>query len=170
MKRIIIALCLIVCAIGLFALLPKTEKQEYLRIHIRANSNLKIDQDIKYKIKDAVVSCLTPIVSNCESLEQSKAEIKQNLNLIQAVVNSELKKHGFKYFSKAKLNNEQFPTRNYGDLTLEQGFYDALIVELGDAKGDNWWCVVYPPLCFLEQTNIVYKSRIVEIIKKVMGE
>ena len=60
---------------------------------------------------------------------------------------------------------EEFPTRVYGGLTLENGFYDALIIELGSGKGDNWWCVVYPPLCFSgEGTNYVYKSKLKQII------
>ena len=70
------------------------------------------------------------------------------------------------YKSRAVLREELFPTRTYDNLTLESGFYDALIVELGEGKGDNWWCVVYPPLCFVESGHgYVYKSKIVEIIK-----
>ena len=78
--------------------------------------------------------------------------------------------NGFEYTSDASVKREQFPTRVYGDLELEKGFYDALIVELGDAKGDNWWCVIYPPLCFaggnLTAGNIKYKSKILEIINE----
>ena len=79
------------------------------------------------------------------------------------------KKNGFSYISKAKLAKEEFPTRKYDNLVLEQGFYDALILDLGSGEGNNWWCVVYPPLCFLETSptgeNVVYKSKLVEIIK-----
>ena len=67
-----------------------------------------------------------------------------------------------------KLNNEYFPTRAYDDLVLENGYYDALIIELGSGKGDNWWCVVYPPLCFADCTQkIEYKSKFLEIINKI---
>ena len=81
-----------------------------------------------------------------------------------------LENNGFCYKSKAKLNEEYFPTRSYGELTLTDGFYDALIIELGEAEGNNWWCVVYPPLCFIgaegsDTNNIKYKSKLYEIVQ-----
>lgn len=139
---------------------------EYLRIHIRANSNLQIDQNIKYKIKDEIVNFLTPVLSECNTKQKAELTLKNKLTNIENIANKTLEKNGFAYTSKAKLNNEYFPTRSYSSLTLESGYYDALILELGDAEGDNWWCVVYPPLCFTTSSSkIVYKSRIFEIIK-----
>ena len=71
----------------------------------------------------------------------------------------------------AKIDKEKFPTRSYENVTLEEGVYDALIIELGSGKGDNWWCIVYPPLCFVNKSdvdaqNIQYQSYLIEIIKK----
>ena len=88
---------------------------------------------------------------------------------ISALATDFLKQNGFDYSAKAKVNNEYFPTRSYETLTLEDGFYDALIVELGSGTGDNWWCVIYPPLCFSENTNssdVKYSSIIAELIKR----
>ena len=89
------------------------------------------------------------------------------------MANEILRQNGFSYSSHAKLCNEYFPTRSYQDLTLDEGFYDALILELGEAKGDNWWCVVYPPLCFVSANptgeGVVYKSKILHIINKILG-
>ena len=143
---------------------------EYLRIHIRANSNDTIDQNVKYQVKNAIVDYLTPIVANCSSKEQTVLEINKNKTQIQNVANGVLKSAGFNYHSKVAVRNELFPTRVYGDFTLEEGFYDALIVELGEAKGDNWWCVVYPPLCFTGTENIKYKSKILEIINSFKND
>ncbi len=137
---------------------------EYLRIHIRANSNDTVDQNVKYQVKNAIVNYLTPIVANCSSKEQAVSEINKNKSQLEKVSNNVLKSAGFNYQSRVSVRNELFPTRVYGDFTLEEGFYDALIVELGEAKGDNWWCVVYPPLCFTGTENITYKSKILEII------
>jgi stage II sporulation protein R len=94
--------------------------------------------------------------------------LKNNLLEIERVANAVLKDGGFTYTCKAKLVTEEFPTRVYDGFTLEQGIYDALILELGSAKGDNWWCVVYPPLCFASPNgkNVVYKSKIAEIIRR----
>ena len=139
---------------------------EYLRIHIRADSNEESAQAVKYKVKNAVVEFLTPIISECDTKQKAEDALSARLNDIEAVVDKVLIEQGFGYKSRAKINTEEFPTRSYGDFTLEQGYYDALIIELGSGKGDNWWCVVYPPLCFTGSgTNYVYKSKILEIIR-----
>lgn len=151
-------------AVGFY---PQAEKHtEYLRIHIRADSNEQQAQSVKYKVKDAVVTYLTPYIAECDTKRKAEETLTKKLPEIEAVADKVLIEQGFDYKSHAKINTEEFPTRNYGDFTLEQGFYDALIIELGSGKGDNWWCVVYPPLCFTGSgTNYVYKSKILEIIK-----
>lgn len=144
--------------------------EEYLRIHIRANSNLNCDQDVKYKIKDAIVDFLTPIISNCNTKEDFEKTLQQNLINIECISDNILAQNNFDYKSRARIDNEYFPVRSYDNLTLENGYYDALIIDLGDAEGDNWWCVVYPPLCFLSSnSDYIYKSRIAEIIKNYFG-
>ncbi|MBQ7885061.1 MAG: stage II sporulation protein R [Clostridia bacterium] len=160
-----------VIIIVLVIILGTTYKQtstDYLRIHIRANSNLEVDQAVKYKIKDQVVLTLTPLVANCDSFDSVKSVMANNLALIDGVANRVLRENGFSYTAKSKLCEEEFPTRAYGEFVLEAGFYDAIIVELGKAEGDNWWCVVYPPLCFVNSgagNNVVYRSRIWDLIE-----
>lgn len=138
---------------------------EYLRIHIRADSNLAEAQQVKYKVKDAVVEYLTPKLTECTTKQKAERVISESLSDIQAIADRVLKDNGLNYISNAKLNTEKFPTRTYKNLTLDGGYYDALIVELGSGKGDNWWCVVYPPLCFTDgESGYVYKSKIKQII------
>ncbi|MBR1983436.1 MAG: stage II sporulation protein R [Clostridia bacterium] len=138
---------------------------EVLRIHIRADSNQTEDQQVKYKVKDAVVEFLTPKLSDCNTKSKAEETIKSLLSEIETVCDGVLEENGYDYKSKAKINVEEFPTRVYGGLTLENGFYDALIIELGSGSGDNWWCVVYPPLCFTgEGKNYVYRSKLKQII------
>ena len=93
--------------------------------------------------------------------------IEKNLYLISAVAEETLRKEGFSYGATAELTVETFPTRVYGDYTMPAGEYSALILRLGSGQGDNWWCVVYPPLCFAAPTgqNVIYKSKIKEIIE-----
>ena len=146
-----------------------TTQEQYLRIHIRANSNSRIDQNIKYTIKDDLVNYLTPLVSQCNSFDEVVDMIDDNINDMENLCDNILTDNGFNYTSKIMINEEYFPTRAYGEYVLESDFYDAIIVNLGGAKGDNWWCVVYPPLCFLnaknvDKNNIVYKSKILELI------
>lgn len=159
------------CCFGLFILiavialsLPKAEDYDYLRIHIRANSNSQIDQSVKYKVKDSIVDYLTPWLCGVKTKQQAIEVVNKEKINMQNIGKKVLKENGFNYSVNVKIANEYFPTRTYNNTTLESGYYDAVIVELGDAVGDNWWCVMYPPLCFVgEYTNenkITFKSRL----------
>ncbi len=172
MKKLLINLLLLVVAISSIGCTSVNQPQsaDYLRIHIRANSNLDVDQDIKYNVKDSVVAALTPLLQGVESKEQAMSIVQNNLDYLEAVADKSLKAQGANYCSRARLVKEDFPTRHYGNLTLESGVYDALIIELGSGSGDNWWCVVFPPLCFVSRKNgenMQYKSLIVEITEKI---
>ena len=167
--------CLSAFAVALiFLFCPKVEKEvEYLRIHIRANSNSQEDQEVKYKVKDAVVEALIPLLSEVETFEQAKNVVSQNFSLIENVADSVLQKNGFSYGASAQINREHFPSRVYDELVLEEGEYDALIVNLGSGEGNNWWCLVFPAFCFTKTTNsdnVVYISKIWQIIKNITGE
>lgn len=144
---------------------------EYLRIHIRADSNEGQAQAVKYTVRDRVVEYLTPLVAQFESKKEAMQGIENSLEEIEGLVNEVLRKKGFSYGSSAKLEIESFPTRVYGEYVLPAGEYSALILRLGRGEGDNWWCVVYPPLCFVgdANANVIYKSKIKEIIDKFYG-
>lgn len=140
---------------------------DYLRIHVRANSNSQTDQSIKYIVKDEVVKFITPYAAQCTDKEKAMEIISGILPEIEEVCDRVLAEHGFSYKSRASVRAEEFPTRVYGDLTLESGLYDALIIELGSGTGDNWWCVIYPPLCFTSgSADVRYRSAIWDIINK----
>lgn len=173
MKKFVCLVVLIVTFLLILAF-PKEEKEyDYLRLHIRANSNLAIDQNVKYEIKNEVVKYLTPYLSQVQSKEDAINVVKENTYKIEEICNSKLLSSGFNYRSNVKINNEYFPTRNYENVTLESGYYDAVIIELGAASGDNWWCVMYPPLCFVNKNEnnkqINYKSRIAEWFKSIFN-
>ncbi len=140
---------------------------EYLRIHIRADSNDLEAQAVKYKVKDAIIEYLTPYIAECDTKKKAQTLITDRLKGIEEVADLTLNENGFTYKSRASVKTEEFPTRFYQDLCLESGYYDALIIELGSGQGDNWWCVVYPPLCFTgEGVKYEYRSKIKEIIDK----
>lgn len=145
------------------------QNKEFLRIHIRANSNSNVDQEVKYAVRNAVSEYLTPLLVNISNKDDAEKIVSQNLSNIIMVADKVLSEKGFSYKSNARISREQFPTRYYGEYCLEEGIYDALIIELGDGTGDNWWCVIYPPLCFIPAEsgtgNIYYKSKILEIIE-----
>ena len=141
---------------------------EYLRIHIRADSNEESAQAVKYLVRDSVVDYLTPVVASCLDKQSAILSVESELTEIERVAEEVLTKNGYAYGAQAKVTRETFPTRVYGEYTLPAGEYTALVIALGEGKGDNWWCVVYPPLCFTGATgqNVVYKSKILEIIER----
>ena len=141
--------------------------ESYLRIHIRADSNEGEAQAVKYYVRDALVEYLTPLVAKYPTRTDAIEGISGQLQALSAVATQVLQEHGFAYSARAQLKIEEFPTRIYDGYTLPSGRYMALIVELGSGKGDNWWCVVYPPLCFAADNGqaVIYKSKIKEIIE-----
>ena len=173
MKKILAGLFIIVLVAATVVFVTKLGGQtasaetEYLRIHVRANSNEQVDQSVKYLVKDEVVKFITPYAAQCTGKAAAIEVIGGILGGIEDVCDRVLKENGFSYTSRASIRAEQFPTRVYGDLTLESGIYDALIIELGTGTGDNWWCVIYPPLCFTSATaDVEYLSAILDIINK----
>lgn len=164
--------------IGIFVLavcLQKndSENYDYLRLHIRANSNSEIDQNVKYEIKSVLVEFLTPCFGSVKSKEEAVELVRKLKVDIEKKCDEILIERGFNYKSNVKVDNEYFPTRSYSNVTLDAGFYDAVIVELGTAEGDNWWCIMYPPLCFVnkidETKQIKYESRILNWLKNLFN-
>ena len=143
--------------------------ERYLRIHIRADSDETGAQTVKYAVRDAVVDYLTPVAAKAQDFSQATLLLESELAAVEGVANAVLMGQGFDYRATATLKTELFPTRKYGEFVLEEGEYLALIVKLGRGEGQNWWCVIYPPLCFAGQQNIVYKSKILELIERWKG-
>lgn len=161
--KILALFLLIVAAVCFFTLYEQPTDSDYIRIHIRANSNSEFDQSVKHKVKDSVIAYLTPLLAETRSKDEAYAVIDSNLDEITARASLALNTNGSGYTASAKLCREEFPARAYGDIVLEKGVYDALIVTLGKGDGDNWWCVAFPPLCFVN-SDARYKSKIMEII------
>ena len=171
MKKIFVFLCIgivgFIILSGDFGV-----KDECIRIHIRANSNTNIDQTVKYEVRDAVVEYLTPVVSEIDSFSDAKSAVQKRLQEVERVAEKVLQRKGYSYGATAKLKRENFPARSYEGYTLEEGVYDALIIELGEGTGNNWWCVLFPPLCFTpkgEGDTIEYRSKLAELCEKIFG-
>lgn len=174
MKKIIVSVFMLFVIIVLGFVMFNSDNQadctQYLRIHIRANSNGKADQTVKYKVRTAVIEYLTPYLAEATDKTKAQSVISNHLTSLSRLAENVLIGNGFDYGASAKMAEEEFPTRSYDGFVLKSGVYDALIIDLGSGQGDNWWCVVYPPLCFInaESTggnSIEYVSKIKEIIE-----
>jgi stage II sporulation protein R len=123
-------------------------------------------------VRDKVVDFITPIIEDCESSNDVKNVLSNNLPNIETIANNTLKNNGSNYLSKASIDNEYFPSREYDGVVFPSDYYDALIIRLGEGVGDNWWCVAYPPLCFVgdgSPEEVEYRSILIKLIRKCFG-
>lgn len=124
-----------------------------IRLRILANSNSKQDQTIKRQVRDAVNREVATWVHGLHTLPQARKVIKAHIPMIKKAVAQTLASHHVKQTYKVKLGEVQFPTKIYGNYVYPAGKYEALLITLGDGVGANWWCVLFPPLCFLDFQN-----------------
>lgn len=142
-----------------------------IRFHVIANSDNDEDQNLKLKVRDKVLEYIAPKLKDSQSIEQSRKIIKENDNSIKAIAEDTIKKSGYNYRIKTVLGFENFPIKTYGNITLPQGNYEAYRIIIGEGKGRNWWCVMFPPLCFVDITKgqVAYKETEKEM-KKVLSD
>lgn len=123
------------------------------RLHIIANSNSEEDQNLKYKIRDALIEYMNSISSDASCKNEAIKIAKENKSEFYNIAKKIVIDNGFNYKVNIEIGNFSFPTKTYGDISLPSGFYDALKVEIGEATGQNWWCVMFPSLCFVDVSN-----------------
>ncbi|NEU30417.1 stage II sporulation protein R [bacterium LRH843] len=128
-------------------------KEEAIRLRILANSDSVSDQALKRDIRDKVNVAITEWVTGIQSLEEAKVVIAGNIPAIEEIVANELTQYGVNQSFDVRFSEVQFPTKLYGNLVYPAGIYDAVLITLGEGKGENWWCVLFPPLCFLDMSS-----------------
>ncbi len=142
--------------------IPKTEAMakdsvvipaEAIRLRILANSDHAQDQEIKRKVRDAVNEQITLWVQELTSLEKAKAVLTSKLPEVQDIAEKVVAEQGSSQSVKVEFGKVQFPTKLYGEFLYPAGEYQAILITLGEGTGANWWCVLYPPLCFLDFSN-----------------
>ena len=141
--------------------------EEVLRFHVLANSDSKEDQELKMTVKDEVVSWLEAKM-DCDSLEETKNFIRSHLTGIEEVAEETVRREGYSYPVQAALEWTDFPEKSYGDVTFPAGSYEALRIQIGEAKGHNWWCVLYPNLCFIDSVQAVVPEKGKKQLKHVL--
>ena len=140
------------------------------RLHVIANSDSTEDQELKYKVRDSVLEYMNEISIDCSSKEEVITLAEEHKNEFKEIAEKVIKENGYDYEVNVKIGNFEFPTKTYGDIALPAGFYDALRIEIGEAKGQNWWCVMFPPLCFVDVTSGVVPDESKEVIKDNLNE
>ena len=147
---ILLAMILIAAVLISGSSLRETVPQSPLRLHVKANSDALADQALKYEVRNAVIAVLSSHLQAAGDAAAAQAEIEKVLPEVLVVVENTVKDAGYHYKVSATLGEAQFPTRLYGDRVYRAGRYNALQIYLGEGRGENWWCVLFPPLCFVE--------------------
>ena len=144
--------------------------EEVLRFHVLANSDSDEDQALKLKVRDAVREVLEENMPEMEDAADTKAWIRTNIDAIEEISRETVDAEGAEYPVNAAVTTCWFPDKSYGDVTFPAGNYEALRIEIGAAEGHNWWCVLYPGLCFLDTTNAVVPEEGKQKLKNVLTE
>lgn len=142
-----------ICAISYAQNISTDIANSVFRLHVIANSDSSQDQDLKYKVRDNLLKYMNEICADCVTKQEAIDLVNKNKDKFEQIAKDTIKEEGYSYNVNIKIGNFQFPTKNYGDISLPAGYYDALRVEIGEAKGQNWWCVMFPPLCFVDITS-----------------
>ncbi|SDY70423.1 stage II sporulation protein R [Proteiniborus ethanoligenes] len=174
-KKLLISLIILILSIGLvyakgLERSSETYKNKLIRLHVVANSDSKEDQDLKLKVRDEIIAQMNDSLKNSDSIDTTRKIVSENIDNIKYIALKEVKANNKEYEVAVWLDNFNFPTKSYGDFTLPAGEYQALKVVIGEGKGQNWWCVMFPPLCFIDITNGLTTNTTIEELKKALSE
>ena len=152
LKTFNLALCsALICSVFLslaqFDAACEDLRQNVLRLHIIANSDSETDQSLKLKVRDSILNSSGNLFKETDSIEDAITEAQKNLDSLENIAKNVCLQNGFSYNVKASVGKSYFETRHYDDFTLPAGEYDSLIITIGEGKGKNWWCVIFPEIC-----------------------
>lgn len=153
-----------ICAISYAQNISTDIADSVFRLHVIANSDSSEDQNLKYIVRDNLLQYMNEICKDCSSKEDAIKLVEQNKNFFKQIALDTIKQNGYSYDININIGNFEFPTKTYGDISLPAGYYDALRVEIGEAKGKNWWCVMFPPLCFVDISSGVVPDESKEVM------
>jgi len=145
-------------------------KEGIIRFHVRANSDTQEDQELKLRVRDEILEIMGEKFEGVSSLDDSRVVIKDNMDEIKTIAEEVLIENNNDYNVRVSLGMETFPVRKYGNMIYPQGEYETLLVTIGDGRGQNWWCVMFPPLCFVDITHSVAFNAENEIGEYIIDE
>ena len=159
-----------ICAISYTQAASTDIADSLFRLHVIANSDSDEDQALKYKVRDALLEYMNSLSSTCSSKEEVIQIAREHIEDFRSIALNTINENNYAYDVNVEIGNFEFPSKTYGDISLPSGYYDALKVEIGEAKGRNWWCVMFPPLCFIDISSGVVPEESKEYLKENMSE
>jgi stage II sporulation protein R len=144
---------------------------EAIRLRVLGNSNTEYDQKIKMQLSIEIEKKISEILHNTTNVEEARNIIKENLDSLNEFIDTELKENNYNQKYTLTFGNTFFPEKKYNGIIYEKGYYETLLITLGEGNGNNWWCVLFPPLCLMEAeesntNNVEYKFFVKEILGK----
>ena len=171
-KQLLFAACLVMAVFSLCLWQQTntvTAEDSLIRFHVIANSDSETDQAVKLKVRDAVLAHYAKELEACANYQEAYNYLSAHSEELAEIARQTLSQHGFTYGARVELGTDVFPTKSYGDLTLAAGEYQAVKIVLGSGEGKNWWCVMFPPLCFVDISQNVGIAKFVEPDTDISG-
>lgn len=167
----ILLFSLVFITISSYAISVSTDlSNNFFRLHILANSDSEEDQALKLKVRDNIIEYMETLTYDGLSKEEVVTLTQNHLDDFKKIAEETIKKEGFDYKASLKIDNFYFPTKVYGNISLPAGYYDGLKIEIGEAKGQNWWCSLFPPLCFVDISSGVIDEEAEKNLKNNLSE
>ena len=175
LKRISIILILFIlytciCAFSYANTVSSDIAASVFRLHILANSDSEEDQNLKLKVRDNILAYMKDISSDISSKEEAISLMENNIDAFEGVALQTIHDEGYDYDVNLSIGKFDFPTKYYGDISLPAGLYDALRIEIGEAKGHNWWCVMFPTLCFVDVSSGTLEDESKEVLESSLND
>lgn len=150
--------------------IEKNLKENIIRFHVRANSDSKYDQRNKLKVRDAIVNYMSPYMEKADTKEEAMKILRQKKGGIQKTAEETLRRLGDSKKINVHYTTETFPEKTYGNYTFPEGVYDAVRVDIGVAKGHNWWCVMFPDLCVTKDDEVQINQNAKKKMEQLLGK
>lgn len=146
-------------------------KENIFRLHIIANSDSEEDQELKLKIRDSIISYMEKLEKDCKTKNDVINIVTSNIQNFENIATQTIKENGFDYTVSIEIGEFYFPTKYYGNISMPAGMYDALKIKIGNASGQNWWCSLFPPLCFTDiSSGIVDEEAKINLEENLANE
>ena len=174
-KRLIIVLLLLILfifisAISYVSAVSNNIANGVFRLHVIANSDSPEDQNLKYIVRDELIKYMNTLAKDCTSKQEVIEIAQNNISNFENIAKKTIQDNGFNYNVTVEIGNFDFPTKTYGDITLPAGTYDSLKIKIGKSEGQNWWCVMFQPLCFVDVTTGIVPEESKKEMKEAMPE
>ena len=166
---ILLVIFIFTCAYSYVSAISDNLYNSVFRLHVIANSDSEEDQNLKYIVRDNLIKYMNNSCKNLNSKDEVIEFASKHLDEIKKNAEETVEQNGFNYPITVEIGNYEFPTKHYGDISFPAGFYDALRVKIGNSSGKNWWCVMFPPLCFVDTTNGIVPDSSKESLQETLS-